>query len=363
MIRANLFRALPPIPPLAKSPLLGDDIKDSYTDAAWLHVQYVYQIFQLRLESPQMQPSQHLKRFDHSFLVSFFGLFNSMDFRERDSMKQALHALYLKFNQLRPMLRQIMQEIFLTFIYETKYYNGINELLDFYESIVSGFTVPIKPENIRFLFDILIPLHASDVLHVYYENLTACVGDFLEKDPNLVPAVLTKLIRYWPVSSTIKARLFMAEIGQLIDIMSEEQFKQVAVDLMVFLCNAIESVNFALAEAAICLWKSDAFVGLVVQNAATAYPILVPALYRSGVGHWNPAIKNVAVSVLRICLQTSPEIYDQVIKGLQEIEALTASRLKTEQGAWLEVARQAEGFDHGIRIVNRPFAIDRVFAT
>jgi serine/threonine-protein phosphatase 2A regulatory subunit B' len=45
MIKANLLRALPPIPPISKSPLLGDDIKDSWVDSAWPHLSIVDDIF------------------------------------------------------------------------------------------------------------------------------------------------------------------------------------------------------------------------------------------------------------------------------------------------------------------------------
>jgi hypothetical protein len=60
-------------------------------------------------------------------------------------------------------------------------------------------------------------------------------------------------------------------------------------------------------------------------------------------------------------MQTSPDIYNQVIKGLQEIDGVLQSRREAEKGAWLEVAKQAQGFDPQIAIVEQPFGIDRVF--
>jgi serine/threonine-protein phosphatase 2A regulatory subunit B' len=360
MIKANLIRALPPIPAMSKSVLLGDDIKDSWVDGAWPHLSLVYEVFIAFLESPQLTPGQHLKRFDNTFLVQFIGLFNSMDSRERDSVKRSLHELYLRFNPLRAKLRQILQEIFLTFIYDVKYFNGINEMLDFYESIVSGFSVPLKGENIRFLFEILMPLHASEFLHVFHDNLFACVADFVDKDPTLIPSILHKLLSYWP-SSTLKGRLFIVEIGNLIEAMSEDQFKEISEELFIVLGNLIEGPNFQWGEAAVCLWKSDIFVTLTSQFATLTYPLIIPTLYRCGVSHWHAAIKNLAVSVLRICMQTGPEVYDQVMKGLSEIDRHQAMRQEAEKGAWLEVAKQAESYDEDIRIIERPRKIDELF--
>jgi serine/threonine-protein phosphatase 2A regulatory subunit B' len=285
-----------------------------------------------------------------------------MDTRERDAVGKVLHGLYLKFNQLRPKVRQFLQQILLTFIYETKYFNGIRELLDFYESIIGGFSVPIKPENLQLLFDILIPLHAADFLHVFHESLVACICVFVEKDANLLPPITKKLLSYWP-SSTVKAKLFINEIGQLIDVMSEDQFKAVAADVFTLLARLVEGVNFQLSEATICLWKSDAFVTFTASCATITYPIIVPAVYRCGINHWHPAIKNIAVSVLRICMQTAPEVYDQVIKGLSEIEQHLAMRQEAEKGAWLEVAKQAAGFDSSIKIVEKPRALAQLFVS
>jgi serine/threonine-protein phosphatase 2A regulatory subunit B' len=249
MITVNVIRTLPPLPPMAKSPLLGDDIKDTWVDGAWPHLSLVYEVLQAFLESPQLTPAQHAKRFDNAFLIPFLSLFNSMDNRERDAVKKVLHTMYLRFNQLRLRLRQILQQIMLTFIYEEKYFNGMNELLDFYESIVSGFAVPLKPENVQFLFEIIMPLHAAEFLHVFHENLVACVADFVDKDPDLIPAILRKLLLYWP-SSTLKGRLFITEIGRLVDVMTEDQFKEIADELFVVLARLVERPDHREGSAA-----------------------------------------------------------------------------------------------------------------
>jgi serine/threonine-protein phosphatase 2A regulatory subunit B' len=362
MIKINLIRTLPPIPAIAKSVLLGDDIKDSWIDGAWPHLSLVYDVFQAFLESPQLSPAQHLKRFDSSFLIEFLSLLNSMDGRERESVKKALHTLYLRFNQLRPKLRQVLQQILITFIYEFPYFNGINELLDFYESIVSGFSVPIKAENIQFLFDVLLPLHRSEFLHVFQDNLFACIADYIDKDSTLIVGILRKLIIYWP-SSTVKGRLFITEIGQIVESMNEDQFKESAEELFLLLGRLIEGPNFQLSEATICLWKSDIFVTFTAQFATITYPIIVPSIYRCGVNHWHTAIKNLAVSILSICMQTCPEIYDQIMKGISEIEQHQKLRYEAEKGAWFEVAKQAEGFDNSIHIIELPLRIDELFSS
>jgi serine/threonine-protein phosphatase 2A regulatory subunit B' len=362
MIKTNILRAMPPIPPLARSPIHGEDIKDTWQEGTWPHLALVYEIFMRFLESAQLVPAQHIKRFDSAFIVQFLELFNSSDARERDALKNVLLRIYLKFNQLRPKMRQSIQEIFVTFLYETKYFNGINELLDFYMSIINGFAVPIKPENIRILMDVLLPLHGSDFFHVFHENLFQCILQFIEKDSNLIPNVLKGLIRYWP-GNTVKALLFLGEIGVLIDAMSEDQFKAGAVDINNFVGRLIEGLNFQVSEAAVYLWKSDYFVQLMAQFATITFPVIIPYLYRCGSNHWNPQIKNIAISVLRICMQTAPEIYEEVKKAMQQIEEVLLERRTAEMGAWLEVAKIAAEADAEVQMVSYPATIEEVFST
>lgn len=360
MIEKNIFRDLPPVPPLSKVPFFGDDIKDSLLEASWPHLDTVYQIFMRFLESQQLVVAQHMKRFDDHFLTKFFGLFNSTDPRERESLKNILHRLYMKFNQIRPKMRAIMQQIFFTFLYDTKFFNGINELLEFYVSIINGFTVPIKPSNLKFLTQILIPLHSSDYYQSFQENLFYCIIQYIEKDSTLIPFVIHSMLRYWPNNSW-KALLFLSELSTLIDSMTEDQFKVVMIEVFSVISRCIESPSFQISETAILLWKSDNFIILFAQYATNLFPMVIPSLYRAGKYHWNAAIKNIAISVLRICMQVAPEVYDQVYKALEEIEKINNQKITQERGAWNELQQQAADFDPEINFINKPYELEKCF--
>jgi serine/threonine-protein phosphatase 2A regulatory subunit B' len=109
----SIIRAFPPVPELAKVPIIGDDINDTIYENSWPHLELVSQIFQRFLESTLMDPSQFVHYIDPSFIARFLMLFGASDQRERDSLK-------MKFVQQRPLIRQAMQHIFYTYIYETR---------------------------------------------------------------------------------------------------------------------------------------------------------------------------------------------------------------------------------------------------
>ena len=142
----NIFRILPP----STNPNGAefDPEEDEPTlEAAWPHLQYVYEFFLRFLESPDFQPLVAKKYFDQRFVLQvnynstalitnqfvclqLLELFDSEDPRERDFLKTTLHRIYGKFLGLRAYIRKQMNNIFYRFIYETERHNGIPELLE-----------------------------------------------------------------------------------------------------------------------------------------------------------------------------------------------------------------------------------------
>uniref|UniRef100_A0A673MTP8 Protein phosphatase 2, regulatory subunit B', gamma b n=1 Tax=Sinocyclocheilus rhinocerous TaxID=307959 RepID=A0A673MTP8_9TELE len=96
----NLFRALPP----SSNPTGAefDPEEDEPTlEAAWPHLQLVYEFFLRFLESPDFQPNIAKKYIDQKFVMQLLELFDSEDPRERDFLKTTLHRIYGKFLGLR----------------------------------------------------------------------------------------------------------------------------------------------------------------------------------------------------------------------------------------------------------------------
>ncbi|MEQ2252308.1 Serine/threonine-protein phosphatase 2A 56 kDa regulatory subunit gamma isoform, partial [Ilyodon furcidens] len=125
----NMFRTLPP----SSNPTGAefDPEEDEPTlEAAWPHLQLVYEFFLRFLESPDFQPNIAKKYIDQKFVMQLLELFDSEDPRERDFLKTTLHRIYGKFLGLRAYIRKQINNIFYTFIYETERHNGIAELLE-----------------------------------------------------------------------------------------------------------------------------------------------------------------------------------------------------------------------------------------
>ena len=86
----------------------------------------------------------------------------------------------------------------------THRHNGIGELLEILGSIINGFAIPLKQEHLQFLERALLPLHKPRSVSLYHGQLSYCISQFIEKDPDTISIILTGLIRYWPWMSATK---------------------------------------------------------------------------------------------------------------------------------------------------------------
>ncbi|XP_010781379.1 serine/threonine-protein phosphatase 2A 56 kDa regulatory subunit gamma isoform-like [Notothenia coriiceps] len=160
MFAVNMFRTLPP----SSNPTGAefDPEEDEPTlEAAWPHLQLVYEFFLRFLESPDFQPNIAKKYIDQKFVMQLLDLFDSEDPRERDFLKTTLHRIYGKFLGLRAYIRKHINNIFYRFIYETEHHNGIAELLEILGSIINGFALPLKEEHKIFLLKVLLPTQST----------------------------------------------------------------------------------------------------------------------------------------------------------------------------------------------------------
>ncbi|VDO29824.1 unnamed protein product [Heligmosomoides polygyrus] len=158
MFALNLFRPLsPPTNPVGAE--FDPDEDEPTLEAAWPHLQLVYEFFLRFLESPDFQSTVAKKYIDHKFMLRLLMIMDSEDPRERDFLKTTLHRIYGKFLGMRAYIRKQINNIFYCFIYETERHNGIAELLEILGSIINGFALPLKEEHRTFLLRVLLPLH------------------------------------------------------------------------------------------------------------------------------------------------------------------------------------------------------------
>lgn len=111
MFACNMFRSLPPCSNPTGTEFDPEEDEPNL-EAAWPHMQIIYEFFLRFLESPDFQPNLAKKHIDQKFLLQLLDLFDSEDPRERDFLKTILHRIYGKFLGLRAYIRKQINNIF-----------------------------------------------------------------------------------------------------------------------------------------------------------------------------------------------------------------------------------------------------------
>ncbi|VDM53307.1 unnamed protein product [Angiostrongylus costaricensis] len=333
MFAVNLFRPLsPPTNPIGAE--FDPDEDEPTLEAAWPHLQLVYEFFLRFLESPDFQSSIAKKYIEHKFMSRLLMIMDSEDPRERDFLKTTLHRIYGKFLGMRAYIRKQINNIFYCFIYETERHNGIAELLEILGSIINGFALPLKEEHRTFLLRVLLPLHKVKSLSTYHPQLAYCVVQFLEKDPSLTEPVILGLLKFWPKIHSPKEVMFLNELEEVLDVIEPAEFQKVMVPMFTQLARCVSSPHFQVAERALYYWNNEYVMSLIGENAAVILPIMFPALYKNSKSHWNKTIHGLIYNALKLLMEINQKLFDECSQNYAKERSMEKVRQEEKERMW-----------------------------
>jgi len=308
MVRVNLFRTLPP-----QTDDFDPEEDEPAMEPAWPHLQVVYEFFLRFIVSTEVNGKVARKYIDQAFIRNWIELFDAEDPRERDYVKTVLHRMYGKFMTYRSYIRKAISQVFFRYIYETGRHNGVGELLEILGSIINGFAIPLKKEHLQFLEKALIPLHKPRSVAMYHPQLSYCISQYVEKDPDTLVPVIHGLVRYWPWTCSSKQVLFLNELEEIMELCRGDQLTQVQDELFKLLAACLGSEHFQVAERALYFWNSEHLcVNVLSQTRAPIFlPYVFGPLSKNASGHWNQTVEGLAQSVLKMYMEMDVTLYDR----------------------------------------------------
>jgi len=338
MISANLFRGLAPNNQPAHVQYDPEE-DEPVLEVSWPHLQYVYEFLLRFVVSNETDPKVVKKYIDTSFLVKLLDLFDSEDPRERDYLKTILHRIYGKFMPYRAFIRKSINNIFYRFIYTTERHNGIAELLEILGSIINGFALPLKEEHKQFLLKALLPLHKVRYVGMYHQQLSYCVTQFVEKDPNLSKQVLSVILQFWPRTYSPKEVLFLNEVEEILEMVQGEQFEELVEPLFDRIAVCINSPHFQVAERALFLWNNEYIVSLIMAKKEKILHRVFGALYENSRGHWNTTVHGLTCNVVKLFMEMDGSLFDECSnKYKQDLEEKEETEKRATQ-IWEDITK------------------------
>lgn len=357
MCAVNLFRVFPPNYRSSSNGGENDDDEPVF-DPAWSHLQLVYELLLKFVISSSLDAKIAKKFVDHSFILRLLDLFDSDDPRERECLKTIMHRVYGKFMVHRPFIRRAVSNIFYRFVSESERHNGIAELLEIFGSVISGFTLPLKEEHKIFLWRALIPLHKPKSLGIYFQQLSYCVTQFIEKDSRLTSIVIKGLLKYWPITNSQKEVMFLGEVEEILEGINMVEFQKIMVPLFWRIGCCINSFHFQVAERALFLWNNDQIINLVTHNRQVILPIVLPALERNAQTHWNQVVLNLTLNVRKVFTEMDNMLFLSCHAQYKEEEANQNLAEKRRKEMWerLESAARLKPITGNTAVMVTPLA-------
>jgi len=345
MIRNNLFRPFHFIvkPSSATTTIYEAEDEETMLEASWPHLILVYQFFLRLIIFPQFDQTMAIEFMDPSFIKQFIWLFHSEDARERDMLKNLLHRIFGKFVCLRPAIVKSVKNSLIEFVYENaEESNGICELLEVFESIVSGFKVPIKEENIQFLQEYLIPLHKSRALPNFHQQLSKCMAKFIQKELRCATIIYNGILKYWPVTNSIKEVNYLNEVEELIETCNGTSLQNIEKQLFKKLCKCICSPHFQVAEKALLMLNNEKIIDILSRNKPVLYPKLVGSLLENSENHWNNYITTLTLNSVKVLMDLDMKLFEISSKKHQEEKSEKGKKRANIEEKWKKLELQAK---------------------
>ncbi|GMF44328.1 unnamed protein product [Phytophthora fragariaefolia] len=339
MVSVNICRALPP-----QTEDFDPEEDEPVLEASWPHLQVVYEFFLRFIVSSEVNAKVAKKYVDQKFCLAIIDLFDSEDPRERDYLKTILHRIYGKFMSHRSFIRKAISNVFYRFVYETERHNGIGELLEILGSIINGFAMPLKAEHLQFLVRALVPLHKPKCVSMYHQQLSYCITQYVEKDPETAVPIIQGIIKFWPWSCSSKQVIFLNELEEILELMGSEQLQQVHKPLFNGLAKWLGSQHFQVSERSLFLWNNEHLVNngcLSKQHAHLILPVIYGPLHRNSLGHWNTTVEGLAQNVLKLYMDYDMALYDQCAKEYSLKEQAMADVKDKDQEKWRKIESMA----------------------
>merc|ERR1712087_768844 len=162
-----------------------------------------------------------------------------------------------------------------------------------------------------FLIKALIPLHKVKSLASFFQQLSYCMAQYVEKDPTLAKEIILAMLKYWPVSITSKQVLFLNELEETLELTQPQEFFTIQKVLFRRIACCITCPHFQVAERTLFLWNNDYVVGLINQNRQELFPIIIGALYKNSKTHWNSAVHGLTFNVLKLLMEADANLFDE----------------------------------------------------
>ncbi|OHT15000.1 phosphoprotein phosphatase [Tritrichomonas foetus] len=324
MIAKNIFRPFPIFKHEGPS-----DAKDSIQDAAWPHISLVYECLLTSFSSPSIND------FPSTFLSNIVDNSLSPDERERKEAKKVLQNLYNKFPSTRMTIRQRCSYLFSSS-------RCSSDLLEFFYTVVSGFTPPLKSDNIDMFNRIILPLHCLNNYHTFQRSLVPVIARFIAKSDNLLQNALDYLNKHWPCTDRNKQSMFLKEYEELVITFDNRMTQPMALQFFRKINECIGNEHTVVACASLEILQNTKLNHFIKSNASSLYFMLIMTITNVLKEHWDDDTRDMSAATLDVLNETEPNAYKKAVEMQKMVKSKKTAAFGVCKTTWKKVLDAAK---------------------
>ncbi len=236
---------------------------------------------------------------------------------------------------LRQKIKKSVENSLVQFVCEDEEAsNGVCELLEVFESIIDGLKVPLKEENVRFLSDVLIPLHKARALPAFHQQLSKCFAKYVTKDSGLTTTIFEGVMKYWPMTNSTKEVNCLNELEELVEVAADGLEPAVERKVFTRLCKCISSQHFQVAEKGLMMLNNEKVIEIMTRNKEAVYPMLVGSLMENSESHWNSYISMLTLNSIKVLMDVDMRLFESASQHSQRDKEAKAKWRSDRELAW-----------------------------
>jgi hypothetical protein len=304
--------------------LLFDVFPPCLHDKAWAHLELVYLIlYKLHITSPN-HPT-----FNSPFLQKIFQLFSTPDADERQELVQFLKAYLPK----HPAFRETIFEQLCVLI--QRHVEGQENPFEIAIALPLLLAMcEVADPDARFLDAIetlVIPLLRDRYLDFFNLHVVNLLEYYVAERSDKYGVIVGEILRYWPRTKISKMCILTLILIDYLPKVSEQELVLYLPPFLRLIAENCNSSSPRLAEISYSIFLSFEFDSLMMEHTEMMLSVLVPAVSRSMVEHWDASIRERGVLCLAIMEKFDSEIFKKFSKK-------SSPRLfPSQHAAWSEI--------------------------
>ena len=287
MIRNNICRRFPHLTLLAKS--------DIPIDNEWEHIERVYKIVLVMMESKEVRLGCLQAQVNENFINLMFKNITALDPREQRMCCMILCRTVDKFFGARKLIVKKTNAFLRKCLYDAEFERCLPCFLSFYVEIVEY----VKPStSANFLTRVILPFLNCDVLPEYQSTFAELLQFFCEQDPRLVSTFLRYVLSHWPVRNVRKQSAMLEIVRQMLCEYARYASKDTIVMMLVKISDLFQDMAEDLSQHAIFVMSDEKILCAMGRNGKEAVKMVYSNALKASVGHWAVETREKACALM-----------------------------------------------------------------